>query len=52
MLYPCLTPTLNYMDVYNLPMMSLNMLLSYMNLIAERSLGGAPYFPIMEMGSA
>ena len=52
MLSPCLTPTLNSMDIYALPMMSLITLLLYMRLIAERSLGSAPYFPSMAMSSA
>ena len=52
MLSPCLTPTLNSMDVSTLPMMSLTKLLSYMHLIAERSIGGAPYFPSLVMSSA
>ena len=49
MLYPCLVPTLKSMDVSILPMMRLTMLFSYMCLISEHSLGGAPYFPIMAM---
>ena len=52
MLYPCLTPTLKSMDVSTLPMMRLTMLLSYMRLIYERSLGGVPYFPSMAVSSA
>ena len=52
MQYPCLTPTLNSMDVSTLPMMSLTILLSYMCLIADHSLGGEPYFPSMAMISA
>ena len=52
MLSPCLTPTLKSMDVSTLPMMSLTTIFSYMRLIAERSLGGAPYFPSMAMSSA
>ena len=52
MLYLCLTPNLNSMDVSNLPMMSLTVLLLYMSLIAECSLGGAPYFHSMAMSSA
>ena len=52
MLSPCLTPTLNSMDVSNFPIMSLTTLFSYMRLIDERSLGGAPYFPSMAMISA
>ena len=51
MLSPCLTPTLNSMDVSTFLMVSLNVLLSYMRLIAECSLGGAPYFPSMLMRS-
>ena len=39
MLSPCLTPTLNSMDVSTFPMMSLTKLLSYMRSVAERSLG-------------
>ena len=35
------------MDVSILPMMSLTTLLLYMCLIADHSLGGAPYFPSM-----
>ena len=38
MMSPCLTPTLKSLDVSTLPMMVLTMLLSYMCLIAERSL--------------
>ena len=49
---PCLTPTLNSIGVSTLPMLSLTMLLLYMRLIAEHSLGGAPYFSIMVMSSA
>ena len=49
MLSPCLTPTLNSMDISTFPMMRLTILLSYMRLIAERSLLGAPYFPSMAM---
>ena len=52
MLYPCLKPTLKSMDVSTLPRMILTMLLLYMRLIAEHSLGGAPYFPSMETSSA
>ena len=51
MLSPCLTTTLNLMDVSKFMMMSLTILLSYMPLIDDRSLGGAPYFPSMAMGS-
>ena len=51
MLYSCLTPTLKSMDVSNLMMMILTMILLYMRLIAECSLGGAPYFPSMAMSS-
>ena len=51
MLSPCLTPTLKSMDVSTLLMMRLTMLLSYMRFITERSLRGAPYFPIMFMSS-
>ena len=51
-LYPCLTPNLKSMDVSIFPMMSLTTLLSYMRLIAENSLGGASYFPSMEMSGA
>ena len=51
-LYHCLTPTLNSMDVSSFKMMSLTNFLSYMRLIAEHSLGGAPYFPSMAMSSA
>ena len=50
-LSPCLTPTLKLMDVYTFPMMILNMLLLYMRLIAEHSLGGAPYFPSMAISA-
>ena len=53
---PCcilfLTPTLNSIDVFTLKIMSLTMLLSYMRLIAERSLEGTPYFPSMASSSA
>ena len=42
MLSPCLTPTLNSMDVSTMPMMILNILLLYMNFISDHSLGGAP----------
>ena len=49
MLCLCLTPTLKSMDISTLPMMGLNILLLYMRLIAEHSLGGAPYFPSMAM---
>ena len=52
MLSPCLTPTFKSMDVSTLPMMRLHMLLLYMRLIAERSLGDAPYFTSMKMSSA
>ena len=52
MLSPCLTPTLKFMDVSTLPIMSLTMLFSYMCLIAEPSLGCVPYFPSMMMSSA
>ena len=52
MLSPCLKPNLKSMDVSTLPMTSLNMLLLYMHLTAEHSLGGSPYFPSMEMSSA
>ena len=52
MLYPFLTPTLNSMDVSTFTMMSLTIISSYMRLIADRSLGGAPYFPSIAMGSA
>ena len=52
MLYPCLTPNLKSMDVSNLPIMRLTMLLLCMRLIYERSLGGVPYFPSMEVSSA
>ena len=52
MLSPCLIPTLNTMDVSNLPVMSLTMLLLYICLIVERSLGGTPYFPSMDISSA
>ena len=46
---PCLTPTFKSMDVSTLPMIILTMLLLYMHLIVEHSLGGAPYFPSMAM---
>ena len=49
MLSPCLTPTLNPMNVSTFPMMRLTILLSYISLIAEHSLGGAPHFPSMAM---
>ena len=52
MLSPCLTPTLNSMNVSNLPTTSLTMLLLYMLLIADNSLGGAPNFPSMAMSNA
>ena len=51
-LYPCLTPTLNLIDVSTFLMMSLTILVSFVYLIAERSLGGAPYFPSMAVRSA
>ena len=51
-LSPCLTPNLKSTDVSTLPTMSLIILLSYMRLIDECSLGGAPYFPSMAMSSA
>ena len=43
MLSPCLTTTLKLMDVYTLQIISLPILLLYMSLIAERSIGGAQY---------
>ena len=49
MLSPCLTTTLKSMYVSTLTMMRLTMLLLYMRLIAERSIGGAPYFSSMAM---
>ena len=52
MLSPCFTPTFKSMDVSTLPMVSFTILLVYMCLIAECSIGGAPYFPSMEMSSA
>ena len=52
MLYPCLTPTLKSMDVSTLPIMILAMILLYIRLIDEHSLGGAPYFTSMVMISA
>ena len=52
MLSNFLTPTFNSMDVSTLPMMSLTMLLFYMHFFADHSLGGAPYFPSMEMSNA
>ena len=52
MLSPCLTPNLKSMDVSTFPVMISTMLLSYIRLIAERSLGGAPYFPSMAMSSS
>ena len=52
MLSPYLTLTLNSMDLSTFPMMSLTILLSYMCLIAERSLEGAPYFTSMAIRSA
>ena len=52
MLSLCLTPTLKSTGVSTLPMMSLAMPLLFMHLIYEHSLGGAPYFPSMEMSSA
>ena len=52
MLSPCFKPTLNSMDVSTFPMMSLTILLAYMCLIPEHSLGGAPYFPSMAMRGA
>ena len=48
----CLALTLRSMDVSILPMMSLTTLLLYMGLIAEHSLGGAPYFTSMEISNA
>ena len=47
MMYPCLARTLKSMDVLILRMMSLATLL-----IAEHSLGGAPYFTSMAMINA
>ena len=44
MLSTCLTPTLKLMDVSTLTMMILTIILLYMCLISENSLGGAPYF--------
>ena len=52
MLSPCLIPTFNSIDVSTLPIMVLTMIFSYMRLIAERSIGGAPYFPSMAMISS
>ena len=52
MLSLCLTPTLNSMGVSTLPMMSLAMPFSFMHLIYEHSLGGAPYFPSIATSSA
>ena len=52
MLHPFLKPTLKSMDVSTLPMTSLAMIFLYMRLIADNSLGGAPYFPSMAMSSA
>ena len=52
MMSPCLTTTLKSMDVSIFPMMIFTTLFSYMHLIAEHSLGGAPYFPIMAMSNA
>ena len=51
MLSPCLTTTLRSMYVSTLTMMSLTILLLFMRLIAEYSLGGASYFPSMAMSS-
>ena len=48
----CLTPTLESMDVSILTMIILTTFLSYINFLAEHSLGGAPYFPSMEMSNA
>ena len=47
-----LTPTLNSMDVSNFPMIILTILLLHMHLIAEHSLGGAPYFSSMAISNA
>ena len=52
MLYPCLKTTLKLMDVSTLSRMILTMLSMYMCSIAEHSLGGASYFPSMEMSSS
>ena len=52
MLPPCLNPNLNSMDVSTFSMTILTMLLYYMRLIADRSLGGALYFSSMAMSSA
>ena len=52
MLSTCLTPTLKSMNVSTLPMMSLPTLLSYVCLISEHSLGGAPFFTGMAMSNA
>ena len=51
-LSPFLTPTFNSMDFSTLLMMSLNMILLYICLIAEHSLGVAPYFSSMAIISA
>ena len=51
-LSPCLTTTLKSIVVSFLIMMSLTTLLSYMHLMAEHGLGGAPYFPNMVMSNA
>ena len=52
MLYPCLEGTLKWIDVYTLPIMRLTMILLYLCLIADHSIGGAPYFTNMTMTSA
>ena len=46
MMYPFLNSTLKSMDVSILTMMRLTIILLYMRLIDENSLGGAPYFPV------
>ena len=52
MLYNFLTPNLKSMDFSILPMTSLTTILSCVCLMDKNSLGGAPYFPSMEMSSA
>ena len=49
---PCLAPTLKSMDFSIFTMMILNTLLLYICLVAEHSLGVAPYFLSIDMSSA
>ena len=47
MLYPFLTPTLNYMDVPIFPIISLTTMFLYILFIAEKKGGGHPYLDRM-----